>query len=760
VGETSVSKTPDGVLSLCFQHTLQHMDAGEGSQAQELDLYFAFTFPYPLCEVRRHVRSVCKRLVSQGAYVHRERLANSLGGRCIELFTITGHGGLRSGRQPPLTRLRPCGKRPHVFLEREAVFVSSRVHPGETPASYMLEGFLEFLASNSPAAQQLLQRYVFHVLPVLNPDGVELGHHRMDLRGKNLNRVYGSATLEEHPSIVAAEDAVISAHYHQNGLRLYLDLHAHSSTRGVFLFGDAREGEGQVQARLFGHALSRRCRLFEYSQSNFKESNSKEALNGTGKTWAIGCTGVPLCFTVESHYSRGHHRKATFLPKDWRLVGSACLEALWDLDQPPDHVPELKEALHWLEAEHGVSGSVSRRQAPRHVMPSRALPQFAMVWPAEDDHRPSSAVGSSPERLIGRCVEVVERLKPPRGSCAPAQCVLHEDDGGLQLPESDLLFRESQVGRFLYKALYQVPVTREESPRSEEFRVLQRGAEVVAEERRVVEDGTKRRLRLKLASGGWVSEYYSVLYDARLGGVAQLMRIDRPCASQREAIEQVTRITTRSTAAEESQQLRKADDADLSESPATGAESAIAEAALAPGAHCEPMAGSGTATGLAGSAVPAGHGSWQLVFRQRRRPFGEFNLSKNVNDESSDLFCRLKDLGNHCDADGLFTFKMVYPERKPPNHLIWSQRTNPITMRKGGVVLGFKAVDTPGMGSPTGSTFGGLQRSRYGEYLLHNYDPNEPDFCKYVVGCRDWALWYGADANTDVRCVELYVLLT
>ena len=46
------------------------------------------------------------------------------------------------------------------------------MHPGETPASYMLQGLLDFLASSSPAASSLLNRYVFHVIPVLNPDGV------------------------------------------------------------------------------------------------------------------------------------------------------------------------------------------------------------------------------------------------------------------------------------------------------------------------------------------------------------------------------------------------------------------------------------------------------------------------------------------------------------------------------------------------------------------------------------------------------------
>ena len=33
---------------------------------------------------------------------------------------------------------------------KKAVVISGRVHPGETPASYAIEGFLKFIVSNEP----------------------------------------------------------------------------------------------------------------------------------------------------------------------------------------------------------------------------------------------------------------------------------------------------------------------------------------------------------------------------------------------------------------------------------------------------------------------------------------------------------------------------------------------------------------------------------------------------------------------------------
>ena len=146
---------------------------------------------------------------SETVYMHREVLFHSAEGREMELITLSSYKGITEEREPMINAegLLPWNgsidKRPFKFENKKCIFLTSRVHPGETAASYMLNGILNFLTNKNTTPNQniqaklLMDKFVFKVIPMLNPDGVYRGYYRLDTKSQNLNRHYTAPTPKD-----------------------------------------------------------------------------------------------------------------------------------------------------------------------------------------------------------------------------------------------------------------------------------------------------------------------------------------------------------------------------------------------------------------------------------------------------------------------------------------------------------------------------------------------------------------------------------
>jgi len=83
--------------------------------------------------------------------------------------------------------------------------LTGRVHPGESNSSYVMEGLIQFLVSGEAVARALRDRYVFKIVPMLNPDGVIVGNYRCSLSSHDLNRQYPNPSSKLFPECFAVK---------------------------------------------------------------------------------------------------------------------------------------------------------------------------------------------------------------------------------------------------------------------------------------------------------------------------------------------------------------------------------------------------------------------------------------------------------------------------------------------------------------------------------------------------------------------------
>ena len=71
-------------------------------------------------------------------------------------------------------------------LPRKRVWMHARTHPGEVQGTWVTNETVAILLDDSPLARRLRQECTFSVLPMYNPDGVELGRARQNANGVDL----------------------------------------------------------------------------------------------------------------------------------------------------------------------------------------------------------------------------------------------------------------------------------------------------------------------------------------------------------------------------------------------------------------------------------------------------------------------------------------------------------------------------------------------------------------------------------------------
>jgi len=125
--------------------------------------------------------------------------------------------------------------------KKDAIILSARVHPGESSSSHVMEGLLTILTGDSQKALDMRDKFLFKVVPMLNPDGVITGNYRTNLAGFDLNRNWSTPDKKFHPTIHFAKKMIEDLGKSKN-ITLYIDIHNHSRKKNIFSYGCTGRG--------------------------------------------------------------------------------------------------------------------------------------------------------------------------------------------------------------------------------------------------------------------------------------------------------------------------------------------------------------------------------------------------------------------------------------------------------------------------------------------------------------------------------------
>lgn len=188
---------------------------------------------------------------------------------------------------------------------KKYIIVCSRVHPGESNASFIMEGFINFITSpTDPEAIELRKRIVFKIVPMTNPDGVVVGNYRTSMSGNDLNRQFINPNPKLHPTVCAIKSLVagiIGNAKEPEPLSSFIDIHGHSRKKSIFVYGPhfPLHNERYLKMRVLPKLLSERSDMFRFYSCKFRiqKSKLKAARVVLWKEFSI-----MNCFTLEASF--------------------------------------------------------------------------------------------------------------------------------------------------------------------------------------------------------------------------------------------------------------------------------------------------------------------------------------------------------------------------------------------------------------------------------------------------------------------------
>jgi len=120
------------------------------------------------------------------------------------------------------------------------IYIHARTHPGEEESFWVTNEIINILLSDTPLGDFLRANFTFHIIPMYNPDGVELGYPRNNANGIDIESGWDDVPLE--PEVEILKNRFIDLMWNvDNPIEVALNMHSAYACLRYFVY-HASEG--------------------------------------------------------------------------------------------------------------------------------------------------------------------------------------------------------------------------------------------------------------------------------------------------------------------------------------------------------------------------------------------------------------------------------------------------------------------------------------------------------------------------------------
>lgn len=120
---------------------------------------------------------------------------------------------------------------------RLRIWVHARTHPNEVQGWWVTEEMIKLLLGESSLARLLRERCYFNIMPMYNPDGVELGLARQNAHGVDIESNWNKSPNE--PEVIVLRNQFVQFMASPSPIRIALNMHSSISCKRYFVYHDA-----------------------------------------------------------------------------------------------------------------------------------------------------------------------------------------------------------------------------------------------------------------------------------------------------------------------------------------------------------------------------------------------------------------------------------------------------------------------------------------------------------------------------------------